>query len=382
MNKIIVFFLVFFLIFPFAFSTEFPLSKFGFEETRLEEFNSFKCYSIVFDSDILDQTNNLHPILSIYADFVGKENDSSYISIELNENRQIFWKENFVCDNRCVARMFLEEINAGDRINFCIKTGASKITIFSDSKIGFYDTPVLKIKNISPNEITLGERSKMQIVIENSGSKKADVFVQFVAEDLRSLIEITSFDIVEGDASATTTIQPNESKEFVFYIKPIFISNYNLPSSELFFENIFGENQRILSNHPQLSVIEPDQAEITIIGKDIKENEFSFIVKIKNKWGIALDGNLILFPKDLVDSYKEKILINPFSEKEFVFVTKKLSQGNYFINAQLNTTDFNYLSESIFFPIIEQNFLFEIFFSLFAILLAIIIFLTIYFSKK
>jgi len=383
MNSKIFLLIMFFGLINSIFAVEVPLSYSGLTNKSLNEFNAFECFNIEFSSkDYFDDVEGLHPILSIYADFEGKEFDSSFISVEINNNKQIFWKENFDCSDRCVARMFVDKINNGDKIEFCMRTGFSTIKMHSDSKIGFYDTPVLKIENIPPEEITLGQRAKMKINVKNTGSKNADIFVQFVAEDLRSIIKITSFDIVEGEASASTTINSNTETDFVFYIKPILSGSYNLPSSELFFTNVFGEKQRILSNHPRLLVNEPNQAEITLIGGEIFNNQLKFNVKIKNNWGSVLDGNLIIFPFDLINNSEKPINVNAFSEKEFSFTTEKLISGEYSLQAQLNTIDFNYYSESINFSISEQDYFFEIFFSIIAIIITLGIFLTIYFSKN
>jgi hypothetical protein len=384
MNRLLLLsFLALFLI-SAVFSSAQPISNFGFEEFSLEKSNLFECRSIIFDASFFSEyeINNLHPILSIQSSIIGKEFDSSFISVEVNDKRKIFWKEYFNCLDNCVARMFLDDLKDGDEITFCLRTGASKITLFESSTIGYYDTPVLKIENISPGEIILGERAKIIIKITNTGSKETDIFVQFVAENLRALINITSFDIVSGVASASTKIKPLETKEFEFYIKPIFSTHYNLPSSELSFENIFGENQKLLSNHPQLNVIEPNQAELIIIGNKIVDNKLFFVINIKNNWDIKLDGNLLIYPFDLVEKSILNILINPNSEKEYLFNTKKLANGNYFVQAQLITVDFNYFSESISFSINENNFWFEIFFSIIAIIIALLIFSKIYFTKN
>jgi hypothetical protein len=376
-------FLVIFLI-SIAFSSVQPISNFGFEEFSLDTPNSFNCQSIIFDQSLFSEKEiaELHPILSIKPSIIGKDFDSSFISVEVNDKRKIFWKEYFNCSEDCVARMFLDDLKDGDEITFCLRTGASKVTLFESSTIGYYDTPVLKIENISPGESILGERAKITIRITNTGSKEADIFVQFVAENLRSLINITSFDIVSGDASASAKISPLETKEFEFYIKPIFSTYYNLPSSELSFENIFGENQKLLSNHPQLTVIEPNQADLIIIGNKIIDNKLFFAINIKNHWNIKLDGNLFIYPFDLVENSMLNISINPNSEKEYLFNTENLVSGEYFVQAKLVTSDFNYLSESISFSINENNFWFEIFFSLIAIIVAVLIFSKIYFIKN
>jgi hypothetical protein len=71
----------------------------------------------------------------------------------------------------------------------------------------------------------------MTIIVSNTGTKPADVFVQFIHPDTRAKVPIKSFDIVEGESSTSTTIAAGESKSFNYYIKPTTLGLYNLPSA-------------------------------------------------------------------------------------------------------------------------------------------------------
>ena len=61
------------------------------------------------------------------------------------------------------------------------------------------------------------------------------------------LLNITSFDIIDGSSSASGVIKAGETKEFNFAIIPGKISAYNLPSSIVKFTNIFAYSAFITS---------------------------------------------------------------------------------------------------------------------------------------
>ncbi|MFA5763469.1 MAG: hypothetical protein WC915_01500 [archaeon] len=377
-------YLVLFILFcsSFAFAYESSLDTFGFKPIIINQPNKVDCIDLNITLPINETQKEHDPILSVYADFIGEIGDNSYVSVQINNSdEKILWPESFFCETDCVSRVFVPELrNNSAMAKICLRTGGKSTAKLTNAKIGLYNSPILLIENIAPSEIVLGQRAQIKIKVSNLGSKPSDVFVQFVAEDLRAFIDITSFDIVEGDASASTKINANEEKEFIFYIKPTQVSPYNLPSSVLFFENIFGEKQKVFSSHPQLNVTAPNQIDLVLIGGELKENVFNFKVRLKNNYATNFDGNLTIFPIDLVEQ-KTKIFLPAFAEKEIVFTTNELPIGMYSLIAQVDNNTAVYLSESISFGINNKNYIFEIFFAIIAIIVAISIFLAIHFEK-
>jgi hypothetical protein len=377
-------YLVLFVLFcsSFALAYESNLDNFGFKPIIINQPNKVECVDLNIALPITEFEKANDPILSIYADFLGEEGDNSYVSVQINNSKEkILWPESFVCKTDCVSRVFIPELKDNSVMTkICLRAGGKSTAKLTNAKIGLYNSPILSIENIAPEEIVLGQRAQIKIKVSNVGSKPSDVFVQFVAEDLRAFIDITSFDIVEGDTSASTRINANEEKEFIFYIKPTQASPYNLPSSVLFFENIFGEKQKVFSSHPQLSVIAQNQVDLVLIGGELKDNVFNFKVRLKNNYSTGFDGNLTIFPIDLVEQ-KTNVVLPAFVEKEIEFSTNILPVGNYSLIAQVDNNDEKYLSESISFEVNNKNYMFEIFFAIIAIIIAISIFLAIHFEK-
>ncbi len=370
-----------------AFAFEAPITNFGFNEIEISSSLQKQCQTI--DIDLLNlplENEKANGILSIQANFVGTKNDSSYVSVKINSGQeQVIWPEYFSCKTECWARVFLPQLKSvPTEIQICLATGGetSKATISEKSFVGLYDTPVLTIENISPEGIILGERAQMKIIAKNTGTKDADIFVQFIAQDLRSILKITSFDIVDGEASASTTISPNQTKEFVYYIKPTLISSYNLPSAILFFQNIFDEEQPVMSNHPQLNVLSPEQITLFLVEDEQKENPFTFKIMAKNNWDKPFFGVMKILPGDIIiGSASKEISLEPKSEKEFSFTTKKLLAGNYSIIAEIDVNQDHYISNSISFPVKEEGRIFEILFAIVGVIVGLGIFFWISFWK-
>ncbi len=370
----------------FVSALEFPLSNYGFNEIEVTGASMRECQSFTLDlTQLKDTAFYSEGILSLKTDFIGEKGDNSFISVKINsEKEQVLWPEYFSCNNGCWARLFIDDLLDDTKlVRVCISTGGktSSAKVNASSTIGLYDTPTLEIKNTSPSEIVLGQRAEMNIIVKNTGTKDADVFVQFIAQDLRSLLKITSFDIVEGDASATEIIPAGEEKRFTYYIKPTQASVYNLPAAALFFDNIFNETQQITSTHPQLSVIAPKQIDLVLVSEGLIDNQMTTKVVVRNNWETPFDGNLSIKPYDLLTGNIIKVFLDKKQEKEFIFKTKTLLPGKYSLLAEIDANDTIYVSDSVSFQIQSKDMTIEIVIAVIAIIIALAIFFRIYFGK-
>jgi hypothetical protein len=375
--------ILFILLLSFSFSAD-TLYNSGFNGIEVTGSGQKECRSVSVDYSQKESISK-DGILSLRAEFIGKDNDNSYILTKINGNEQIIWPEAFSCDEACWARVYIPELKyTPTEIEICLITGGAtqKASVFSDSTIGLYQSPIILIENSAPEKIFLGQRAELKTTIKNIGSKEANIFVQFVGEDIRAVIEISSFDIVEGEPKATTTIAPGEIKTFSYFIKPNLTSAYNLPSSVISFKNVFGENQKIFSNHPELRVVDPKQAEIILISEGLVDDIFNFKVKVTNNWPDEFLGKLEIVPSDLVEAPVIGIAVLPNGEGEFEFRTKKLSPGNYSISVTLLDGNDAFTTKSVSFEVNKTDFLFEIILAIVGGIIALAIFLIIYFWEN
>ena len=378
--------LLFMLLFSAAsFAYEKPLSEFGFSGVILEKENTKECreLTILLPESALAETGV--GILSIDANFTDYQNDSSYVTVSINgSEEEVLWPEDFSCTQNCWARVFIPEIKEKTtKIKICAVLGGltKKLEVTPSTFIGIYDAPILNIENDSPTEIFLGDRAKMSIVVSNTGTKSANVMVQFVHPDTRAKVEITSFDIVEGDSSATTLIVPGETKQFDYFIKPTVVSSYNLPSAALFFTNVFGEKQTIISNHPQMNVIKLNKINVSIVAIS-EQKPFTFKVIVKNNSVQQFSGNLIFAPQTAFQVPLADITIQGNSEKELVFEAKDLQPGKYSFFATIKDSNDIYSSNKIELEVKQTGIPFEVLFAILGIIAGAAIFAWIYFVKE
>jgi hypothetical protein len=361
------------------------LTAYGFNGVLNEKTESRVCKEITINlpqSAILEKGEGILSINALFSDY---QNDSSYISFSINGGaEEVLWPEDFVCNGNCWARIFLPELKKGTtKVNICAVLGGltKSVSITNNTFIGVYDSPVLSIQNSAPSEIYLGERAKMSIVVSNTGTKAAEIYVQFVHPDTRAKVPIASFDIVEGESSATTTIAAGETKRFVYYIKPSLISSYNLPSAALFFTNYFGEKQVMLSEHPMMSVVEQKQVVISLVALGEKK-PYTFKAIIKNNLSTTFNGSVFLTPQTVIQNPVQEFSIGPNSEKEITFTATDLEAGKYSFVANIRDGNEVYVSNPIDLEIKQEGIPFEIVFALIGIILGVAIFAWVYFVKS
>jgi len=362
------------------------LSDFGFKDINNSIAFVKECQTINFDLPEADLNEKGIGLLSLNAKFSGNEMDNTYISVSINDGEEkVFWKESFSCvDDDCWARLYIPSIREGVvKTLICASLGGntSNLVVFKNSLIGIYDIPLLEIKNEAPSEIFLGNRAKMSIIVSNKGTKSSSVYLQFVHPDTRAKVSISSFDIVEGESSATTTLSPGETRQFDYYIKPTLISSYNLPSAALFFTNNFNEEQVLISNHPTLSVVTPNQLEISLV--TVSENSVvSFKAIIKNNWPVPFNGNIILSPQTKIKESMQKIFVSSNGEQEVLFESVPLEVSKEKFFATIIDSNNIYVSNIIEVESQQNQIPFGILLAIAGIIVGLIIFGWIYFSKK
>lgn len=368
-------FLLFILVnFSFAYQTN--LEEFGFNGIVLEGESKKECVPLSIDITNLNEEGQ--GILSLNAKFEGIKANNSFVSVKINEMKElIIWPENF--SENGYARIFLPNL-AKEKVNLelCLVSGGNseKTELLKSSYIGIYNTPVLEIETISPNSIFLGEKASMRIFLRNLGSKDTNYFVQFVSKDLRTLLNITSFDIIDGSSSASGVIKAGETKEFNFAIIPGKISAYNLPSSIVKFTNIFGEEQIVSSEHPQLSVFDPKQIKLNLTSFDL-DGKLKLVILVENNWDEIFNGELIVSPIDLIISSTQNIQIAPKSQKEITLITDKLLPGEYTFLATIKDTNNSYSSNSVSYSVKNNDLSLGIILAIFGIICAAVVFFVI-----
>ncbi len=369
-----------------AFAYEVPLSEFGFAPISNTTNFTRDCKELTLEipSNTLANEGGA-PILSLNSNFYNYSNDTSYVSVSINgSEEEVIWPESFACTESCYARVFLPELMQGQtKVNICAVLGGKTqgIEILEASKIGLYNTPVLTIKNSAPGIVYLGDRAKMTTIVTNEGTKASTIRVQFIHPDTRAAVNITSFDIVEGESYAVTTIYPGETKNFVYYIKPTVLGLYNLPSAAMFFKNVFGENQFMISNHPMMSVQTRKQIEVSLIAVSDSEPR-TFKAIIKNNLDQAFSGVITISPQVEIQDAMQEVEVPANSEKEILFKSEALTEGDYEFFATIRDTNNIYSSNKIAVQVENNSISIQMILAIVGIIAGALIFAWIYFLSE
>jgi len=222
----------------------------------------------------------------------------------------------------------------------------------------------------------------LSTLISNTGTKDANLYVQFIHPDTRAKVNITSFDIVEGDSSAYTYIAAGETKRFDYYIKPSIVSSFNLPSAAMFFTNIFKESQVILSNHPFMRVQKQEPLEVSLVS--ISDTQ-PFVLKalIKNNTSSEFTGKVILSPQTALIEPVMDFVVSAGGEREVTFNAEpQLAVGTYTFSASIVDVNDIYTSNPINLEAKQNGISFEIIFAIIGVLVGLAIFAWIYFMKS
>jgi hypothetical protein len=377
------------LVAQMVFAYEAPLSNFGFTEVSLSGQPAEKCQDILVSLPKLSQpevgSSIGAGILSINASFDNPKIDNTFVSVAVNDSEpKMLWTENFTCKGECFGRIFLPELSLGEtKLTICVALGGEtkSIKVWADSTIGLYDTPMLSIKNTAPNLIHLGERAKLSTVLSNTGTSDANIYIQFIHPDTRARVSITSFDIVDGESSARTFLKAGETKQFDYYIKPSIVSTFNLPSAAMFFTNIFGESQVILSNHPFMRVIIQEPIEVSLVSI-IDTQPFALKALIKNNTSSEFSGKVILSPQTALEEPVIDFIVPAGGEREVPFKAKILNAGTYTFSATIVDSNNIYTSNSITLEAKQAGISFEILIAIIGVLAGLAIFIWIYFIKS
>ena len=384
MKKSIYITILFILLLSGAFSQEIVMSTLGYTDFGVEGKNKTECEDYPFSIPLSYLEGNEYPIFSVKATFFPELDESAKITLNFNDTGAITtWAEDFYCNNNvCWARPIISRsrLQKDNIVDICSSTTniTSRIVVFSGSKIGFYETPIFTIEKTAPEQIFIGDKAEMKIIAKNLGSKDANVFIQFISPIGKKVVNIDSFDIVEGESTARALIKAGDTKEFVYYIKPTLESSYNLPAAVLFFENIFGEEQHLYSNHPMLDVVKPERTEIFIVGSTPEDNKFTFKVVVKNLWNETFKGQLRISHEEHVEGALSEITIPPNGEREFEFKTDTLPIGEYNFYALVEDENTSLKSDSITFMVETEDLPEGIYFAIVGIIVAVVLFAIIF----
>ncbi len=331
------------------------LEDYGYKDFYVNKFDFYSCkeYTVSFQND----TNYfVFPIMQTAIELEGSPNGTEYLKIYLNneeveELRFLEWESNNIV--YFPQDKWLKE----NLVKVCIRTSSNvnKIGFLAKTKIGLFESfyfpknEGLKLE-LETKTPFVGRQFKINAVAKNYGSKDVRVTMYYRKNELEKALKELS--ILKGETSKSgfvpkckerdkegKCIIPGELKIKYDAVanKPILMSV--LPAV-MEFTGPFGQKQYLLSDRPQISVLEPQNdisAEI-ILTKDKVEKEEIFEVNVVmknisekeienvNVWLIAGEKKVEKFVP----------LVNSGETKEVIYTTKIESAGKYEIYCEVS----------------------------------------------
>ncbi len=271
MNKWFFLILLAFLVMPGAFSEtlfERSFGEMGYEAMLVEGPQKSQCQKISFVFPEVGAEGEKYEIASIGLEFGPVAEGKADVNVSLNGTLIAeLGLEDFKCTGqKCWERLLLpKELleNGENSLKTCLKTGNSitSMKLLNGSKVGIYKIADFSAEDAFKIEaektrLVRGEKTRINILLHNQGSGSALARIEYarpIAEDKNA------FWIVEGDAYFDGIVEPGQTVEISYVVKPRFSTQMTLPPAIVYYENEFGETEQKFGNLVVLRVREPER---------------------------------------------------------------------------------------------------------------------------
>ena len=260
-----------FLLLPGAFSEtlfERSFGEMGYEAMLVEGVQKRQCQEISFVFPEVGVEGEKYEIASIGLEYGPVSEGKAEVDVSLN--RELIAElslEDFKCSGqRCWERISLPKalLEKGENsLETCLKTGNSvtSMKLLNGSMVGIYKTADFSGEEAfrieaEKTRLVRGEKTRITILLHNQGSGSALARIEYarpVAEDKNA------FWVVEGDAYFDGIVEPGQTVEISYVVKPRFPTQMTLPPAIVYYENGFGEIEQKFGNLVVLRVREPDR---------------------------------------------------------------------------------------------------------------------------
>jgi hypothetical protein len=286
MNKLFFLALIAFLLLPSVFSEtvfERSFGEMGYEGMLVEGTQKKQCQEISFVFPEVWAEGQKYEIASIGLEFGPAAEGKADVNASLNGKVIAELSlEDFKCSSsKCWERLALpaELLKAGENsLETCLRTGNSvtSMKLLNESMVGIYQTADFSGEDAFRTEaektrLVRGEKTRISILLHNQGSGSANARIEYarpVAEDKNA------FWVVEGDAYFDGIVEPGQTVEISYVVKPRLSTQMTLPPAIVYYENEFGEIEQKFGNLVVLHVREPDRKIEAFI---VKKEEQAFV---------------------------------------------------------------------------------------------------------
>ncbi|MEK6957835.1 MAG: hypothetical protein AABW99_02560 [archaeon] len=348
--------------------SEFTFAQQGYKDFYINGFDSYGCSEYNFLNTV-DLNGEVFPIISLKAYFAPNPGREAEVKAFLNGDVDAIAELKFSDFMDGTARIWVprEKIVHENSLSVCGKTSftVNSIKIGADSSYGVYYAPYFPAKdgfvlNLETYAPIVGKPFRVTAVAKNYGSEDASVKLDYRRSELEeSLKELSVLDgttseegvvpkCIERGANADCT-KPGE-----LGISYMVVANKAVPMTLLpaiiTYTNIFGEQEKRLTNRPDFGAYDPPQLISAKISLDrdraIVGEPTSLNVIVKNQSEEAVENAKITLSSNLEIIGEEMLetgALQKGEEKRLSFSVRGVEVGNYGINclAQYNGREFS-----------------------------------------
>ncbi|MEW6295509.1 MAG: hypothetical protein AB1467_04420 [Candidatus Diapherotrites archaeon] len=333
--------------------SEQSFEKMGYKDTFIVSgVQQEDCEQIIFYQTSLPSEGQF-VVLSVHAEFKPLPQQPAGIAVYLNDENTALKEVKAPEFLNGWSRIVLpaEKVKENNTLRIC--AGTSNATIETDilpnSMIGTYLMPYFPegsfTKEVSVKHPKLREEIKVTVKLKNYGSEKT------YAEIKQKKPEIDREDVkaISGATEWNGELGPGQEAKLEFTVR---ITNPNtrvLPAAQATFTNVFGEQETIYSNYPEVVPIEPNTLEPVILLSNpinlLGENS-EVILAVKNNGSNPLynASAKLIVPQELFfqGALERKIdVIQSNQTLYFKFNATANTQGKFPLNCIASFTDVN-----------------------------------------
>jgi hypothetical protein len=332
----------------------------GYENFTVHGPSNSGCFEalFLFPTDLNYLAGENYPIASLQLLLQPMRGKNFSVYVKLNDsNVGVFSTKSFACNEVCWLRVPLPKrliTKEENRLQLCLNNSidVSQSALGKQSMIGLYRTVDFSkedafVEEAEKKEITIGEKTKITLILHNYGSASGFVEMKHareLAEDKEAYV------VVDGNTHFGGFIKPGETITVSYTIRPRVVGAISLPPAILYYRNEFGEPQERFAKMLTITVREPENKISAFVMKEGEINKVGAVTElrlaVKNNGrgplfnlavSLALPEGLSLVakPESTIDT------IQPGETKYLEFSVRALKGGNYPIGCTVSYTDLN-----------------------------------------
>jgi hypothetical protein len=335
--------------------TQSSFQSLGFAAFENNQPNESSCRDFLLFKDLNKNSADYYTIVSLRVQFEPVASADANVTVFLDANPEALATSEATDfrDNWWRVQLPNEQLREQNNLTVCLNNSSSttRSVLLADSLFGTYKTAEFKpedfAKTVSNYQPLYGQEFVQTVSLKNSGSEAATVHIQYEKPG----ISFRHLAFVKGDTNFDGIILPGQTVSFSYSMKSTQTGPFTLPAAIVFYSNIFGEEEKLVSNYPVIEVKEPDiKVQAVVLNKTVEKRivpgkALVFQVLLTNYGQFELSNIALIFPEQegLSLNSQKNILVSslkPGENKTIDFSVTPNQPGSYTIGCKLAYLDF------------------------------------------